>query len=45
MEVCEVEVMRGEKPIYLEVKDKNGQKDEKFYVRRGNASVEIERKR
>ena len=44
MEVCEVEVLRGEKRLYLEVKDKNGQKDEKFYVRRGNASVEIERK-
>ena len=44
MEVCEVEVLKGEKPLYLEVKDKNGQKDEKFYVRRGNASVEIERK-
>ena len=29
--------------IFLEVKDKNGLKDEKFYVRRGNASVEIDR--
>ena len=43
-DVCEVEVSRGEKPIYLEVKDKNGLKDEKFYVRRGNASVEIDKK-
>jgi len=43
-EICEIEVVKGDKPLYLEVKDKNGLKDEKFYVRRGNASVEIDRK-
>jgi uncharacterized protein with ParB-like and HNH nuclease domain len=37
-EICEVDVKAGTKPIYLEVANKNGQKDKKFYVRNGNRS-------
>ena len=40
-EICMVEVEAGDRPIFTKVKDKNGQTVEKFYIRRGNASVEI----
>ena len=40
-EICRVEVSHGDKPLYTNVTDKHGQKKEKFFVRRGNASIEL----
>lgn len=40
-EVCKVEVQKGIKPLYLQVIDKNGQKQDKFYIRDGNSSKEL----
>lgn len=37
-EICEVDVKPGTKPLYLEVANKNGQKEKKLYVRNGNQS-------
>jgi hypothetical protein len=42
-EICMVEISKGSKPLYTQAKDKNGQAVEKFYVRSGNASKEIEK--
>ena len=42
-EICLITIKKGEEPIYTNVSDKHGQKSEKFYVRRGNATVEIEK--
>ena len=44
MEICELEIAKGTSALYTLVKNKDGQKEEKFYVRRGNASVEISNK-
>jgi hypothetical protein len=40
-EFCQVEVAQSEKALITTVKNKDGQKTEKFYVRNGNASQEI----
>lgn len=40
-EICRIDIPRGKNPVYLGVKDKNGQKQEKFYVRSGNSSQEV----
>lgn len=40
-EICMIQVKPWEKPLYLTVLDKNGQKNEKFYVRSWNASQEF----
>ncbi len=40
--VCKIKVLPGDEPQFLKVKDKNGKQDEKFYVRSGNSSQEIE---
>ena len=40
-EVCLIDIKRSLQPRYLEVKDKNGQKTDKFYVRSGNSSIEL----
>jgi uncharacterized protein with ParB-like and HNH nuclease domain len=37
-EICEIDIKAGTKALYLEVVDKNGQKQKKFYVRSGNSS-------
>lgn len=42
MEICEIEIKAGSKPLFLEVINKNGQKQKKFYVRSGNSSQELE---
>ena len=42
-EICTVEISKGYKPIYTTAQDKNGNKAEKFYVRSGNTSREIEK--
>lgn len=41
LEVCKIEIKRGEKEIFLETMDKNGVKNKKFYVRSGNSSQEM----
>ena len=40
--VCKIKVIAGDEPVFLKFKDKNGNLDEKFYVRSGNSSQEIE---
>jgi len=40
-EVCKVEVFKAAEPAFIETKDKNGNKTEKFYVRSGNSSHEL----
>ena len=40
-EVCQIDIKRALQPQYLEVKDKNGNKSQKFYVRNGNSSIEL----
>ena len=40
-EVCKVEVFKASEPAFMETKDKNGNKTEKFYVRSGNSSHEL----
>ena len=41
-EVCLVDIKYGTKPLFLEVKDRNGNKHKKFYVRSGNSSQELD---
>ncbi len=41
VEICAINVSKGNKPLYLEIADNNGQKFEKFYVRSGNTSQEL----
>lgn len=40
-EVCKIDIKAAAHPQILTLKDKNGQKHEKFYVRSGNSSVEL----
>ena len=39
--VCKIKVLPTNEPLYLKFKNKNGQVEEKFYVRSGNSSQEI----
>mgnify|MGYP001169414450 FL=1 len=41
IELCEIEIQAGSKPLFLEVADKDGMKQKKFYVRSGNTSQEL----
>ena len=41
LELCQIEVKRGINPIYLTILDKNGVRNEKFYIRSGNSSQEL----
>jgi hypothetical protein len=40
-EICIIDILKWNKPLYLECKDKNGQKTKKFYIRSGNTSQEL----
>jgi len=40
--ICIIKVLAADEPIYLKFKNKNGQVDEKFFVRSGNSSQEID---
>lgn len=40
-EICEIDIKAGSNPLFLEVANKNGQKQKKFYVRSGNSSQEL----
>jgi hypothetical protein len=42
-EICLVTVLRGDRPVYTNTVDKNGQRVERFYVRSGNSSRELEK--
>ena len=39
--ICAIKVLTADEPIYLKFKNKNGQTEEKFFVRSGNSSQEI----
>ena len=39
--ICTIQIATAKKPIYIKVKNKQGQMVEKFYVRNGNSSQEI----
>jgi len=41
VEICQVDIQPAAKPFVLNVKDKNGVGQEKFYVRSGNSSQEL----
>ena len=40
--VCKIRVLPGDEPVFLKFRDKNGNTVEKFFVRSGNSSQEIE---
>jgi len=40
-EICMIEIKPGQRPLFMEVIDKNGIRTEKFYVRSGNSSQEF----
>jgi len=40
--VCKIKVIPASEPLYLKFKNRNGQTEEKFFVRSGNSSHEIE---
>jgi uncharacterized protein with ParB-like and HNH nuclease domain len=42
VEVCEIDIIAGTKPLYLEVISNNGQKLKKFFVRSGNSSQDLD---
>jgi hypothetical protein len=42
-EICQVKVQRGTVPLFLEKKQKSGEKKEVFYFRSGNESKDIEK--
>jgi hypothetical protein len=41
VEICRVDVRAADDPVIIEVADKNGLKQQKFYARSGNSSPEI----
>jgi len=40
-EICIIDILKWKKPLYLESKDKNGQKSKKIYIRSGNTSQKL----
>lgn len=42
VEICEIDIKAGAKPLFLEVSDKIGQKHKKFFVRSGNSSQDLD---
>jgi len=42
LEICEIDIKAGKKPLYCETTDKNGAASKKFYVRSGNTSQELD---
>lgn len=40
-EICKINISKGNRPLYLEIINNNGQKIEKFYVRSGNTSQDL----
>ena len=42
LEICEIDIKAGTKPLFLEVLDKNGQRHKRFFVRSGNSSQDLD---
>jgi hypothetical protein len=40
-EICIIDILKWNKPLYLEITDKSGQKSKKFHIRSGNTSQEL----
>lgn len=40
-DICQVDVIAARQPVFLTVTDKNGRREEKFYVRSGNSSQDL----
>jgi len=41
-EICAIRIAEGKEPVYITTTDKHGNKTERFYVRSGNSSQEIQ---
>ncbi len=41
-EICAIQIAEGSEPVYITTTDKHGNKTERFYVRSGNSSQEIQ---
>lgn len=41
IEICQIDIQGASKPVVISLKDKQGQAQEKFYVRSGNSSQEL----
>ena len=41
-EICAIRIVEGAEPVYITTTDKHGNKTERFYVRSGNSSQEIQ---
>jgi uncharacterized protein with ParB-like and HNH nuclease domain len=41
-EICEIDIKASNKPLYLELADKGGAMQKKFYIRSGNTSQELD---
>ena len=41
-QICVIQVEKGQEPVYVTLVDKSGKKTERFYVRSGNSSQEIQ---
>lgn len=39
--ICKIRILASDEPVFIKMKNKNGQPEEKFYVRSGNSSQEI----
>ncbi len=39
--ICKIKVLAANEPVFMKIKNKNGQTEEKFFVRSGNSSQEI----
>jgi len=40
-EICQIAILPAKEPVIISIKDKNGQLDERFYVRSGNSSQDV----
>jgi uncharacterized protein with ParB-like and HNH nuclease domain len=40
-EICKIDIIKSKKPMFLELADNNGHKQQKFYVRTGNSSQDL----
>ena len=43
LETCRIKVKKSKKVKSIDYKDKNGQKSEKLYIRKGNETVALEK--
>lgn len=41
-EICEINIKASNNPVFLDVRNRNGQKEKKFYVRSGNSSQDMD---